>query len=59
MKNMETILSEKCPEAKYLNGPTADMYRMHTWIKENPVDLIIGNTYGKYIARDENRNNFV
>ncbi len=54
MKNMETILSEKCPEAKYLNGPTADMYRMHTWIKENPVDLIIGNTYGKYIARDEN-----
>ena len=30
------------------------MFLMHQWIKENPVDLIIGNTYGKYIARDEN-----
>ncbi len=53
MKNMEGILSEKVPEAKYLNGSTADMYRLHSWIKEEPVDLIIGNTYGKYIARDE------
>ena len=30
------------------------MFLMHQWIKEEPVDLIIGNTYGKYIARDEN-----
>ena len=34
-------------------APQADMYLMHQWIKENPVDLLIGNTYGKYIARDE------
>jgi nitrogenase molybdenum-iron protein beta chain len=26
---------------------------MHQWIKNEPVDLLIGNTYGKYIARDE------
>ena len=26
---------------------------MHQWIKKEPVDLLIGNTYGKYIARDE------
>jgi nitrogenase molybdenum-iron protein beta chain len=26
---------------------------LHQWIKESPVDMIIGNTYGKYIARAE------
>ena len=30
-----------------------DMYLLHQWIKNDPVDLLIGNTYGKYIARDE------
>ncbi|MCG6190346.1 nitrogenase molybdenum-iron protein subunit beta [Maribellus maritimus] len=52
-KRMEEILSEKVPEAKYKNGPQADMFLMHQWIKEEPVDLLIGNTYGKYISRDE------
>jgi nitrogenase molybdenum-iron protein beta chain len=51
---MDNLLSEKVPEAKYRNGERADMYLMHQWIKEEPVDLLIGNTYGKYIARDEN-----
>lgn len=31
-----------------------DMFTFHQWIKQEPVDLIIGNTYAKYIARDEN-----
>lgn len=30
-----------------------DMFLLHQWIKNTPVDLLIGNTYGKYIARDE------
>lgn len=30
-----------------------DMFLLHQWIKEEPVDLLIGNTYMKYIARDE------
>ena len=30
-----------------------DMFLLHQWIKNAPVDLLIGNTYGKYIARDE------
>lgn len=30
-----------------------DLYEFHQWIKNEPVDLIIGNTYGKYIARAE------
>lgn len=42
------------PEAKFKNGPQADMFLMHQWIKQEPVDLLIGNTFGKYIARDEN-----
>jgi nitrogenase molybdenum-iron protein beta chain len=29
------------------------MFLLHQWIKNEPVDLLIGNTYGKYIARDE------
>ncbi len=34
-------------------GGGADMYLLHQWIKNEPVDLLISNTYGKYIARDE------
>lgn len=49
---MEEVLA-KVPGAKFKNGPQADMFLMHQWIKEEPVDLIIGNTYGKYISRDE------
>ncbi|MFH2092227.1 MAG: nitrogenase molybdenum-iron protein subunit beta [Pseudomonadota bacterium] len=30
-----------------------DMFQLHQWIKNEPVDLLIANTYGKYIARDE------
>jgi len=30
-----------------------DMFLLHQWIKQEPVDLIIGNTYCKYIAKDE------
>ncbi|MFY9151237.1 MAG: nitrogenase molybdenum-iron protein subunit beta [Prolixibacteraceae bacterium] len=53
-ERLEGILAERVPEAKYKNGPQADMFQLHQWIKEEPVDLLIGNTYGKYIARDEN-----
>ena len=52
-KQMEAILKDRVPEAKYKNGPQADMFLLHQWIKEEPVDLIVGNTYGKYISRDE------
>jgi len=30
-----------------------DMLTLHQWIKNEPVDLVIGNTYVKYISRDE------
>ena len=31
----------------------ADIFLLHQWIKNEPVDLLIGNTYLKYISRDE------
>ncbi len=31
----------------------ADLFLLHQWIKNEPVDLLIGNSYLKYIARDE------
>ncbi|MBP1676197.1 MAG: Mo-nitrogenase MoFe protein subunit NifK [Bacteroidetes bacterium] len=49
---MAEILKD-IPEAKFMSGERADMFRMHQWIKQQGVDLLIGNTYGKYIARDE------
>ena len=51
---MERMLSSKVPEAKFKGGERADIYLLHQWIKQEPVDLLIGNSYGKYIARDEN-----
>lgn len=33
---------------------SADLMTFHQLIKKNPVDMIIGTTYGKYIARAEN-----
>lgn len=30
-----------------------DLFELHQWIKEEGVDLLIGGTHGKYIARDE------
>jgi nitrogenase molybdenum-iron protein beta chain len=51
---MTTLLKEKVPEAKFKSGERADMFQLHQWIKQEGVDMLIGNSYGKYIARDEN-----
>lgn len=32
---------------------SGDMFQLHQWIKNEPVDLLMANTYGKYIARDD------
>lgn len=47
-------LAGRVPEAIVRQGPGADMFFLHQCIKRERVDLLIGNTYGKYIARDEN-----
>jgi len=30
-----------------------DLFELHEWIREEKVDLLIGTSYGKYIARKE------
>ncbi|HYW79121.1 MAG TPA: nitrogenase component 1, partial [Thermoguttaceae bacterium] len=53
LKRIDKALKGKVPEAKVKQGLGADMFLMHQWIKNEPVDLLIGNTYGKYISRDD------
>lgn len=53
LARIEKALQGKVPEAKVRQGAGADMFLMHQWIKNEGVDLLIGNTYGKHIARDE------
>ncbi|MDO9583395.1 MAG: nitrogenase molybdenum-iron protein subunit beta [Desulfomicrobium sp.] len=50
-KRIEEITAEAGYKANVKAG--GDMFLLHQWIKNEPVDLIIGNTYCKYIARDE------
>jgi nitrogenase molybdenum-iron protein beta chain len=34
-------------------GMPGDLFLLHQWIKNEPVDLLMGNTYLKYMSRDE------
>jgi nitrogenase molybdenum-iron protein beta chain len=54
-KKFEAELREAVKDVPYevnikISG---DMYLFHQWVKNDPVDLVIGNTYVKYIAKDE------
>jgi nitrogenase molybdenum-iron protein beta chain len=49
---VQELLKDHCPEA--IIRQNADLFDLHQWIKNGPVDLLIGNTYSKYIARAEN-----
>jgi nitrogenase molybdenum-iron protein beta chain len=49
---VKEILKDAVPEAVVKQN--TDLFELHQWIKNGPVDLIIGNTYCKYIARAEN-----
>lgn len=33
---------------------SADLFELHQWIKNEPVDLLLGTSYGKQIAKAEN-----
>jgi nitrogenase molybdenum-iron protein beta chain len=54
-KKFEERIREICADKPFEVKVKAkgDMFLMHQWIKNEPVDLLMGNTYGKYIARDE------
>ena len=51
-KEVDTILSENEVEGTIVKG-AADLFELHQWIKNESVDLLIGNTHGKFIARAE------
>jgi len=51
-KRLHELLDPVVPDAKIKQA--ADFFELHQWIKNEPVDLILANTYGKYIARVEN-----
>jgi nitrogenase molybdenum-iron protein beta chain len=53
VKRINELLEKNNDTAVVKNGPQADMFLLHQHIKNEKVDLLIGNTYGKYIARDE------
>jgi len=54
-KKFETRIREITKDSPYpVNVRVGgDMFLFHQWLKNEPVDLIMGNTYLKYIARDE------
>lgn len=54
-KNFEKRIKEITAEVPHpVNiGVPGDMFLLHQWVKNEPVDLMMGNTYLKYIARDE------
>jgi len=55
-KAFEEEISSMLDEAgieDYLVKAEGDLFNLHQWIKNEPVDLLIGNTHGKYIARAE------
>ncbi len=45
-------LTRDVPHPVNVRAP-GDLFLLHQWIKNEPVDLLMGNTYMKYIARDE------
>jgi nitrogenase molybdenum-iron protein beta chain len=51
-RRVKEILAEQAPNA--VVKQQCDLFELHQLIKNGPVDLLIGNTYGKYIARAEN-----
>jgi nitrogenase molybdenum-iron protein beta chain len=50
-EDIQELLSQAGVKANIKAG--GDLFTLHQWIKNQPVDLLIGNTYGKYIARAE------
>ena len=51
-QRLTDMLANHAPDAMIKQN--VDLFELHQQIKNNPVDLIIGNTYSKYISRVEN-----
>lgn len=53
VKRIKELTKDLPYEVNVMSGETADMFLLHQWMKNDPVDMLFCNTYGKYIARDE------
>jgi nitrogenase molybdenum-iron protein beta chain len=53
-KRIDSMMKEHGHDYEYNCSNSADLFYLHQLIKNEPVDLLIGNTYGKYIAAEEN-----
>jgi nitrogenase molybdenum-iron protein beta chain len=51
VKRIQELTADIPYEVNVKSG--GDMMLFHQWVKNEPVDLLIGNTYVKYISRDE------
>ncbi|NOX96641.1 MAG: nitrogenase molybdenum-iron protein subunit beta [Nitrospirae bacterium] len=51
VEEIKRICDRRVPDLRVEAG--ADLFLLHQWIKNEKVDLIIGNTYGKYISKAE------
>ena len=55
-KEFETTVQKMLDDAGITGSNVkaeGDLFDLHAWIREEKVDLMIGTTYGKYIARKE------
>lgn len=50
-KDIKDMLAASGVEAEVKSA--GDLFTLHQWLKEEPVDIMLGNTHGKYIARAE------
>lgn len=50
-EKIESMLTEAGIEGNVRQA--GDMFELHQWIKNEPVDLLLGNSYGKLIAKAE------
>jgi len=50
-KEIRSMMDQAGIEGRVKAG--GDLFELHQWIKRDPVDLIMGTSYGKYISRAE------
>lgn len=51
-RRCQELVKDVNPDAKVRQF--GDLFELHQWMKQAPVDLLLGNSYGKLIARAEN-----
>jgi len=51
-REVDEILAKNDIEGSEVKA-ASDLFELHQWMKNEPVDLLMGNTHGKFIARAE------